>query len=148
MESLELAHFVGQAFLSILKKSSSSNVENLSMVIVDEDVQAANEEDDNTEGGCRVIVKLFLKHGWSETGSFGLRSDTPRFDATGVTKTHRLTFSPEVALVALANRDACTSEWTASPGVLKQWMVRLELHSMCLLNEAVGALSRHTNRRN
>lgn len=35
------------------------------MVIVDEDVQAANEEDDNTEGGCRVIVKLFLKHGSS-----------------------------------------------------------------------------------
>lgn len=50
---------------------------------------------------CRLTVTIFCPH--------------------GIRKTHKLTYSAEECMIALADKNACTSTWVAPPRIVKDW---------------------------
>ncbi|BGP39550.1 hypothetical protein JCM10449v2_003501 [Rhodotorula kratochvilovae] len=91
-----------QPFLSTLR--TKSTVESVSIAVLESEGGGADRhrEPGVDSGECRLVVHLFCEH--------------------GVRKKHSLTYSdPNVQNWARFDLDACTSSWTASSRVLKDW---------------------------
>ncbi|GAA6051798.1 hypothetical protein JCM3770_004978 [Rhodotorula araucariae] len=89
-------------FLSALR--TKSTVESVSIAVheSEEGVRSRHREPGVDSGECRLVIHLFCEH--------------------GVRKKHSLTYSdPNVQNWARFDLDACTSSWTVSSRVLKDW---------------------------
>ncbi|GAA6008522.1 uncharacterized protein JCM10292_006952 [Rhodotorula paludigena] len=92
----------GKPFLSTLRSKSQNTVESCSISVVDSDAPGHPHEPGVDSGECRLVVHMFCQH--------------------GVRKKHSLTYSdPNVQNWARFDLNACTSTWTASSRVLKEW---------------------------
>ncbi|GAA5905177.1 hypothetical protein JCM8208_000304 [Rhodotorula glutinis] len=97
-------------FLSTLRTKSA--VESVSIAVVDSGDRTGDRhrEPGVDSGECRLVVHLFCEH--------------------GVRKKHSLTYSdPNVQNWARFDLDACTSSWTASARVLKDWTEHFHLRA-------------------
>ncbi|GAA5838120.1 hypothetical protein JCM9279_004130 [Rhodotorula babjevae] len=97
-------------FLSTLRTKSA--VESVSIAVVDSgDRNGDRHREPGVDSGeCRLVVHLFCEH--------------------GVRKKHSLTYSdPNVQNWARFDLDACTSSWTASARVLKDWTEHFHLRA-------------------
>ena len=122
---------LSQPFLSTLRTKSA--VESVSIAVVDSgDRNGDRHREPGVDSGeCRLVVHLFCEHGASASSLF-VRPNTLRGSSSdssivaGVRKKHSLTYSdPNVQNWARFDLDACTSSWTASARVLKDWCVPL-----------------------